>query len=419
MLKQNPAPSRNCLNTISCAVVLLGLLLASHTSAPAQGGDSYEATRERASRLLDEGKFTDALPIFEKLSKERPTDAVVMFGLGFTMLAKANTDKDAEARKQGRIQARVALARAKELGFNHPLLDSMLETLRPDGETLETFSKVKEADEAMREGEAAYVQGDLDKALAQYQRALQLDPQLYEAALFAGDMHNKKNQPEQAGEWFARAIKIDPERETAYRYWGVGLLKQGKKQEARDKFIEAFITEPFSRLPVNALVEWANGNGVKLAHPSIEIPTNVSSSEDGKVNIAVSPTVSADKGDGSAAWMMYGLTRSTWMNNKNGLSERFAKAYPAEKTYRHSLAEEMDALRMVIESVSTQTKEKQIKQLQPSLATLVKLNDAGLLEAYILLARPDEGIARDYATYRKTNRDKLRRYVVEYLMTGN
>jgi tetratricopeptide (TPR) repeat protein len=420
MLKQTAAPSRNRINTISCAVVLLGLLLALPTRALlAQSGESYEAKRERASRLLDEGKFIEALPIYEKLSKERPTDATVMFGLGFTMLAKANTDKDPAARKQGRIQARLALVRAKELGFSHPLLDSMLETLRPDGETVEAFSKVKEADEAMREGEAAYVRGDLDKALAQYQRALQLDAQLYEAALFAGDMYNKKNQPEQAGEWFARAIRIDPERETAYRYWGVGLLKQGKKLEARDKFIEAFITEPFSRLTTNILVEWAGDNGITLAHPLIEIPSNVSSSEDGKVNIAIAPTVLADKDDGSAAWTTYGLTRSTWMNNKNGLSERFAKAYPAEKTYRHSLAEEAAALRMVIESVSTQTKEKKVKQLQPSLATLVKLNDAGLLEAYILLARPDEGIARDYASYRKTNRDKLRRYVLEYLMIGN
>jgi tetratricopeptide (TPR) repeat protein len=417
MFSPNPF-SRRCSRAALSTLMLLGLFLVSPARVLlAQGGDNYAAERDRASRLLDDGKFTEALPIFEKLSKERPTDSGVMFGLGFTMLAKANTDKDPEARKQGRIQARAVLVRAKELGFKHPLLDSMLETLRPDGEATETFSKVKEADEAMREGEAAYVQGDLDKALAGYQRALQFDPQLYEAALFAGDMYNKKEQPERASEWFARAVQIDPERETAYRYWGVGLLKQGKKLEARDKFIEAYITEPFNRLAVNNLAEWAEANNVTLAHPRIEIPTSVSSSEDGKININLSP--STDKGDGSAAWTMYGLTRSMWMNKKNGLSERFVKAYPGEETYRHSLAEEIAALRMVIESVSTQTKEKTIKQLNPSLATLIKLNDAGLLEAYILLARPDAGIAQDYASYRKINRDKLRRYVTEYLMTGN
>jgi hypothetical protein len=32
------------------------------------------------------------------------------------------------------------------------------------------------------------------------------------------------------------------------------------------------------------------------------------------------------------------------------------------------------------------------------------------LEAYILLARPEEGIAADYACYLKANREKLRGY---------
>jgi hypothetical protein len=52
------------------------------------------------------------------------------------------------------------------------------------------------------------------------------------------------------------------------------------------------------------------------------------------------------------------------------------------------------------------------------MAKLKKLNDEGLLEAYILLARPDEGIAEDHPAYLKRERDKLRRYVVEYVMTG-
>jgi hypothetical protein len=40
----------------------------------------------------------------------------------------------------------------------------------------------------------------------------------------------------------------------------------------------------------------------------------------------------------------------------------------------------------------------------------VKLNEDGFLEAYVLFARPDQGIARDYAPYRATNRDKLKQY---------
>lgn len=409
MLKQNSALSHQ--RTVPFfAIALLGLLLIVSAPSPtfAQASDSYETERARAHSLLNEGKFLEALPVFEKLSKERPTDAEVMFGLGFSMLAKANTDKDPEARKQGRIRARANLVRAKELGFEHPLLQSLLDAMRPDGEAAESFSSNKEADAAMREGEAAFVQGDIDKALAAYQRALQLDPQLYEAALFAGDMYNKKDQPEQAGEWFARAIKINPERETAYRYWGIGFMKQDKMTEARDKFIEAFITEPYNRLAINNLVGWAELNKATLNHPKIEIPTNVSSMEKGQTTITIDPK-------SSSSWTIYGLSRAAWTTNNN---ERFTKAYPGEKAYRHSLREEAEALRLVAEAASKDLKSGKIKTLDPSLANLVKLNDAGLLEAYILLARPDDGIAHDYAAYRKTNRDKLRRYVIEYVIAG-
>ncbi len=48
----------------------------------------------------------------------------------------------------------------------------------------------------------------------------------------------------------------------------------------------------------------------------------------------------------------------------------------------------------------------------------MKLNDAGLLEAYILFARPDKDIARDYAPYRKANREKLKRYWMEIVIGG-
>lgn len=46
----------------------------------------------------------------------------------------------------------------------------------------------------------------------------------------------------------------------------------------------------------------------------------------------------------------------------------------------------------------------------------MKLDQDGLLEAYILLAIPDDGIARDFADYRRANADKLRRYVLQYVI---
>jgi hypothetical protein len=110
---------------------------------------------------------------------------------------------------------------------------------------------------------------------------------------------------------------------------------------------------------------------------------------------------------------MYDLTRIAWSKGE------FSRNYPEEKTYRHSLKEEAAALRMVAEFAAKDLKSGKIKALEQSLAVLVKMNEDGLLESYILFARPDQGIARDYPSYRAANRDKLRRYWREVVIVGD
>ena len=140
------------------------------------------------------------------------------------------------------------------------------------------------------------------------------------------------------------------------------------------------------------------------------MPTKVTFDEKGNANINLdaNPLLSG-KDDGSFAWISYGATRSNWRK------EQFAKRFPNEGVYRHSLAEEAEALRSVIDLA---TSEKKVKALSPSLLKLKQLNDEGLLEAYILLAQPDDGIARDHPAYLKDSRDKLRRYMIQYVVTG-
>jgi len=75
-------------------------------------------------------------------------------------------------------------------------------------------STKKDVDEAMREGEAAFAKGDFPKALEHYQRALLLDPKLYQAAVMIGDIYFKSAEQDKASEWFARAIQIKKTRES-------------------------------------------------------------------------------------------------------------------------------------------------------------------------------------------------------------
>lgn len=408
----------------ACLLAFAALILSQGAPVAAQEPD-YESERKRAFELINQSKILEALPLFEKLVARNPDDGEVNFMLGFCLVAKTREINDPATRKQERVRARRYLVRAKELGVTEPLLNQLIAVIPPDGSEAPAtrFSNNAEADKAMKDGEAAFARGELDKAFTEYARALQLDPKLYEAALFAGDMKfkqgaNSSNEAEsstlfdQAGEWFAKAIAIDPDRETAYRYWGNTLLMHGKDDQALPKYVEAIVADPYNQMVYTGLTKWGKKNQVSLTHPRIDIPANVTSNKPGEINITVDDlALKGSDTDGSAAWMMYGIVRAGWMNKKEGaLSEEFAKAYPGEKVYRHSLAEELDALRAVVDSIRTQTKEKRVKTLTPSLDNLMKLNEAGLVEAYLLFVKADAGIARDYRAYRTANRDKLRRY---------
>jgi len=100
----------------------------------------------------------------------------------------------------------------------------------------------------LTEAEKAYTAGDFPTAMAKYTAAAEADPHLYEAPLYAGDTAYVQKDLNTAAPWFARAIGIDPNRETAYRYWGDAILKLGNDPAAaREKFIDAIVAEPYSK----------------------------------------------------------------------------------------------------------------------------------------------------------------------------
>ena len=374
------------------------VLIALVVSGFAQAQDNPE--RRRAFELYDANNLTAALPLLEKLATANPNDVAVLSRLGFALYAGSSTEKDPAARNRLRQRARDTLLRARSLGDNSNLTTMALDALSSPDSTNAPFSRIQAADAAIREGEAAFVRGDMDQAIAAYQRALELDPRLYDAALYAGDAEFKKahksSDPQfrndhfnAAGVWFARAISINATRETAYRYWGDALDAQGKMIEARDKFIDAIIADPYNRNTYVGLTQWAQRHKAQLGHPKIEPPNGATP---------------ANSTDGSSNWAAYTATRAAWVKTE------FFKNYPAEKEYRHSLKEEASALSSVAAACARDLLSGKIKALEPSLTMLVKLAQDGFLEPYVLFARPDQGIARDYAAYRAVGREKLKQY---------
>src|SRR5262245_49179943 len=120
--------SRTILNAL--ILILSGSVFA--MQVPAQNQFDYEAERKRAFVLLDDNKYTEALPILEKLAAAKPDDLPVLEYLAITILAHTTiTKKDRNEIKKELVRARALAMKAKEMGSKSSLIEIVLERLPP------------------------------------------------------------------------------------------------------------------------------------------------------------------------------------------------------------------------------------------------------------------------------------------------
>jgi tetratricopeptide (TPR) repeat protein len=367
--------------------------------------DSEQAEAREADAYFSRGDMVAALPLYEHLAELLPKNAFFAERHAFCLMSRLDNLPHGPAKNVAFQQTKSAVEKARSLGDHSAFLQVIIDRVNAGPEP------GGNRNEAMAGAEAAFAKGDLDAALAGYASIAAQDPSSYDARLFAGDIYFRKHDVAHAAEWFQKAIVVDPNRETAYRYWGDALVNDGKVEEALPKFIDAVVAEPYQSRTWNGLAQWAGRAGATVSAPSIKLPREPEPQRQANGKSAVAITVdpeSLKNPHSGAAWLAYSATRALWRDDK------FAKTYPHEKDYRHSLAEEVDALAatlMVLDSLKVAD-----DALDPSLRALAQLRQDNLIEAFVLLNAADSGIARDYAAYRAEHRAKLHDYVEHYLV---
>jgi tetratricopeptide (TPR) repeat protein len=390
------------------AGMVLCLALAGVAAGPAWAQDDEAA---RANALYQAGKRPEALPLYEDLAKAHPNEQLYAERLADCLGAKAVQLSDPAEIKAVRTRERDAAKRAVELGDTAEYVRQMA-NLDPDKPLYAGITSPAKA--LLAEAEKAYTAGDFSSAMAKYTAAAEADPKLYEAPLYAGDTAYVQKDLKTATQWFARAIAIDPNRETAYRYWGDAILKYADDPAAaKEKFLDAIVAEPYSKYAWQGLRQWAQIEKAVVLAPKIERPAGpvVDPKKPGNVTINVDPDlIDETKHPGGAAWLGYSMARANYRN------DQFKKDYPEEKEYRHTLKEEDSALSLVV----TVNKELKVKpeKLDESLRNLVELNDAGMLDCWILISGSDDGIGQDYDAYRKEHRQLLHDYLDRFVVHG-
>jgi tetratricopeptide (TPR) repeat protein len=366
---------------------------------PAQTDEEVKEALVKALTLMQAGKYLEAEPYLSKLVAVAPDSSELRVMYGTVLLIKSKQISNNDEAKKAAALALEQFQAAKRLGVNDPDVDEMIAVLggKP---TTGGAAKDNPKSSAFDQAEIKFAQSKYDEALPLYKKALEEDPKNYLAALYSADCLMQLGDYVNAETYYQKAISIDPDRETAYRYSATYLMKQKKYDQARDRYIEAYIAEPYGGMSTRGISQWAEATGVKLGHPKVDIP-EFKYDANGKPTTVMNENSIAE---GSKAWLAYSLTRDSWHK------EKFAKIFPRETQYRHTLQEEAEALRSVLASAKEQ------KLSHPQFDTLQKLDSEGLLEAFILLGHPDDGIAEDYLAYRKDNRAKLRQYVLNYVI---
>jgi Flp pilus assembly protein TadD len=374
--------------------------------AQPQADASAQARRRTALSLFDDGKRLEALPLLEELAQTNPDDSEMLVALAASLIDHAATLTDQEASAQERFRARDYVQRALETGNTSPLAENLrqlLADLPPNGAI--KFSDRPAVDQIMLAGEAAFARRDFDAAVNAYAKALELEPANYPAVLFTGNTYERKNDFAKAGEWYERATRLDPNVETAYRYHADMLAKQGDMAGARRMLLHAVVAEPYNKIVWREIRAWAIINNTAFNLVYVPIPLTPTSD----------PARSAQPAaEVSSAWREYHAVRADWQKG-----DRFQKQFPRDAEYRHSLPEESEALTAAARVLKRLRDDQQtagLLEADPVATFLLKLYDAGLIDPYVLFSLGDDGIAKDYISYRTEKRSTLEEYIDRFVL---
>ncbi|HUF04807.1 MAG TPA: tetratricopeptide repeat protein [Aridibacter sp.] len=381
---------------LKAAIMGLAALLFFLSIPSAALAQDEDPDRAEAIKLIEENKYLEALPILERIILSYPSDAELWAHFGIALITNSTVLLTPEERKTEQEKAIKALMRAKQLGTDNDRALDLLDQFESADGSDNFISDDPEVEKALREGEAYFGRGEYDEAFKAYERAHKIDPKSYEAVLFMGDCFYAQKKFKEAEPWFAKAVALDPDREMAHRFWGDALLLQEKYGEARDKFVDAIIAEPYGRMGWSSLARWAESTETELGVYQIVPPGN---DDGGPVEIKAD-LLKAE--DGTVHWREY----------SRALAARpMAASVPLPK-----FADDIAAWRSVAAAFRKDLKAGRIKYPDHNLVNLIRLDDLGLLEAYVFLVRPRNHYGADYVAYREKNREKIRTFILRFVI---
>lgn len=417
----------------SCCGWVLGLTLA---ATPLLAQDvhheaNFESERVQADVIWRAGKVLDALPLYDDLCRQDPKDPLLAERHASALLTAAENSDDPTKRAELEARATREIKRAQDLGDRSQLITALANRRTPmstliggplGGTPLTvgyTYAGTPQAQQLFRAAEEAFGHGQFEQALTGYKAAAEADPKFYVAVLCVGDTYYRLKNWSESNTWFAKAIAIDPDRETAYRYWADELWASGDRAGAKLRAEQAVVAEPYSSTTWGKLAQWARAMHSQLSVPRVQRPNW--GIRDGKP--VLNGSFDSETGNGLASWKLYVQKRIDLGAKVAGNQWIVAGATAANgqqtpNGYVHSLSEEMAALHAMLDDVRMKLKDGRVteEKLDPGLKAVLSLDDRSLLEPFVMLNFNDAGLRIGYPTYRSSHRELLVKYLNEVVI---
>lgn len=300
-----------------------------------------------AYQLLDAGKFNEAAAKFEEAAKADPKASYPLSGLGKLFFEAS----------QRTSPANQADYRAKATELSHQALDlndldfiANEVLLNLDGASPDSAHQAKpEAVGPFNEAEAAFRAEKWDVAAAGYQKALTLDPDFTDAALYLGDAYFRQQQYDKAEPWFRKAVQLEPRYSRAWRFLTDCYGHMGRWDDAMAADFGAIAAQP------DDYTAWGRLRQVYEAQTKIALirfhwpatsETQVSTQPEGKVTIGIPDMKIDDTPEGHAMNMftlMDGITKAASDKKRSELMRQVEVWDGTLEAYERSLNEKKAA----------------------------------------------------------------------------
>lgn len=213
-----------------------------------------------AEALLADGQFAESRQLYEALAKKNSRLAQVSYGLGriaaaggdsvaaiahyraalalFAEYGAAHYALGMALRDQGKIpEAQGHLALSQRLTFSRPALDDRL---------VASIAEMNAgASRHLKRGAALESAGNLPEAIAEHERALEINPWLIQAHINLISLYGRAGQPENAEKHYRAAMEINPELPDTHYNYGVLLVTQERYAQAAAAFRQCLQLNPY------------------------------------------------------------------------------------------------------------------------------------------------------------------------------